>query len=287
MEKYSVLMSVYAGERPEHLSQSIDSILNQTVKPDEIVLVEDGPLHEGLYRVIKMYTDICPDIMKVVKLDRNRGLGNALNCGMKAVRNELVARMDSDDISLPERCEMQLKAFACMPELSIVGTQMNEFVDEPENIAASRRVPSSYKEILQFSRRRSPFNHPTVMYRKSAVKDAGGYVPYNRKEDLELFIRMIHEGHKAVNLKKPYLLYRTDRENLMRRKTWTNCREYIRIMHGFYKRGYSSLADMAYVVTGQLAMCLLPGRMAKKLSDRFLREPCKAREQYDLKTKRK
>lgn len=272
MEKYSVLMSVYKMEKPEYLKLSLDSMINQTVVPDEIVLVEDGPLNAGLYRVIEQYTDGYPDIMKIVKLKQNGGLANALNCGMKAVRNELVARMDSDDISLPGRCEMQLRAFEQKPELSIVGTQADEFEGAPQNIICSRNVPVSYKEILRFSRCRSPFNHPTVMYRKSAVENAGGYKAFHRKEDLELFIRMIHEGHKAINLKKSYLLYRTGTANLGRRKSWVNCREYIQIMYQFYKKGYSSIADMVYVTAGQLILFAVPESIAGRLSRRFLRK---------------
>lgn len=272
MEKYSVLMSVYSKEKPEYLEQSLNSMVNQSVLPDEIVLVEDGPLNPGLYKVIENYKKCYPQLMTVVKLPVNGGLGQALNCGLKAARNELIARMDSDDISLPGRCAAQLRVFEHLPELSIAGTQIDEFMGRPDNIVASRIVPSSYKDILQFSRRRSPFNHPTVMFRKSAVEKAGGYAAYGRKEDLDLFIRMIHEGYKAVNLKKPYLLYRTDEDNLKRRKGWVNCREYIEIMHGFHKRGWNSIGDMVYVVFGQLIMCFAPRGMVKALSDKFLRK---------------
>lgn len=271
METYSVLMSVYAKEKPDYLDQSLQSMVSQTVKPDEIVLVEDGPLHEGLYRIIEKYKQNYPELMTVIRIPVNGGLGNALNHGLKAARNELIARMDSDDISLPKRCEMQLKAFEKNPELSIVGTQMIEFIKEPENIISFRSVPSSYRNILKFSRRRSPFNHPTVMFRKSAVENAGGYKTFGRKEDLELFIRMGNEGYKAINLKKPYLLYRTGQENLKRRKDWINCKEYIQIMYAFHRKGWNGLTDITYVVTGQLVMHFAPYRIVKRLSDIFLR----------------
>lgn len=272
MEKYSVLMSVYALDKPEYLIQSLDSMINQTVKPDEIVLVEDGPLTDGLYEVIKIYRDSFADMMTIVSLEKNGGLGNALNFGIRAARNELVARMDADDISLPDRCRMQMEAFRRMPELSIVGTQMDEFADSPQRIVSSRVVPSSYKEILRFSRRRSPFNHPTVMYRKSDVIRTGGYAVCGRKQDLELFVRMLYEGYKAINLRKSYLLYRADQNNLKRRKSWTNCREYIKIMCNFHRKGYNSKADMIYIVTGQMVMYFAPEYLAGKLSSKFLRQ---------------
>lgn len=271
MEKYSVLMSVYIKECPEYLSQSLESMVKQTIMPDEIVIVEDGPLNKGLYQVIEEYKKIYPGLISIIKLPFNKGLGNALEQGLKVVRNEFVARMDSDDISVVNRCEMQLRAFQRLPELAIVGTQIDEFIGRPSNIVSSRIVPSSYKEIIKFSKRRSPFNHPTVMFRKNAVIEAGGYKAYGRKEDLDLFIRMLQGGYKAINLKKSYLYYRTDINNLKRRKKWTNCKEYIQIMYEFHKKGWNSIVDMTYVVVGQLVMCFAPSWIVYKLSNQFLR----------------
>lgn len=270
--RYSVLMSVYSKEHPEYLTQALDSMINQTVVPDEIVLVEDGPLTEPLYAVIEGYKSNYPGLFNIVSLKENGGLGNALNQGIRVCHNELIARMDTDDISKPERCEKQIAAFMDDPKLDIVGTQIDEFLDTPENIISSRVVPSSHEEIVTFSRRRSPFNHPTVMYRKSAVEKMGGYKNYGRKEDLDLFIRMVNEGCKATNLPESYLCYRTNADNLQRRKTWNNCKEYIQIMYGFHRKGYNGLVDIIYVVAGQLLMFLTPERFTKKLSDRYLRE---------------
>lgn len=271
MEKYSVLMAVYIKENPKYLRQSLESMIKQTVMPEEIVLVEDGPLNEELYKVIDNYKKIYPLLFTIIELKKNGGLGNALNHGIKAARNELIARMDSDDISLENRCEMQLKAFERDPQLSIVGTQVSEFINTPDNIVSLRIVPTSYKEIVEFSRRRSPFNHPTVMYRKSAIENAGGYKALGRKEDLELFVRMVNEGYRAINLKKPYLLYRTSPENLKRRKEWVNCKEYIQIMYEFHKKGWNGVGDMMFVIVGQFIMHLAPDGVVSRLSDSFLR----------------
>ena len=247
-------------------------MINQTVKADEIVLVKDGSLNKGLDEVIKKYDESYPKLLKIVTLPCSHGLGNALNHGLKAVRNEMVARMDTDDISLPDRCEMQLKAFEKKPELSIVGTQITEFEGQPCHIVPSRTVPSSYRNILRFSRRRSPFNHPTVMFRKSAVNEAGGYKAFGRKEDLELFIRMLYEGYKAINLKKAYLLYRTSPENLQRKKEWINCMEYIQIMNSFHKLGWNDAGDMLFVTAGQLFMYFAPDWLAGSLNKLLLRK---------------
>ncbi len=272
MEKYSVLMAVYEKEKPEYLAQSLKSMLAQTVPPDEIVLVEDGPLNCGLYHVIQSYKEHFPGQIQTVALAQNSGLGRALNYGLSFCRNDLVARMDSDDLSLPKRCEMQLRAFLRNPQLAIVGTQMDEFFLSPHHIVSVRAVPCAYRDILRFSRRRSPFNHPTVMFRKSVVVQLGGYGAYERKEDLDLFLRMLQEGYLAYNLKRSYLLYRTDITNLRRRKRWINCKEYVQIMYRFHRKGYNSVADMIYVAAGQMVMYLAPEKLTQVLSSCFLRK---------------
>lgn len=275
MEKYSFLMSVYYKEKPEYLKLSIDSMLSQTVMPDEIIIVEDGPLTDDLSAVIDIYSHKMPKLFHVIKLKKNGGLGRALNVGIKASRNELIARMDSDDISLPERCEKQLRLFEKNPDLTIVGTQIDEFIENPQNIVSSRVVPTTNEEIKKFARRRSPFNHPTVMYRKSALVQLKGYQTSGRKEDLDLFIRMVNHGYKARNLKEHLLLYRSNADNLKRRKTWQNCSEYIAIMYGFYRKGYCSLIDFLYVMGGQMILFFTPLKLAGYLNEKFLRKKYK------------
>lgn len=273
MEKYSVLMAVWKKEKPEYLRQSIISMMEQTVCPDEIVIVEDGPLSAALYAVLnecKQKYDFVK--MHTIRLKTNRGLGYALNVGLRYCSNELVARMDSDDISRPDRCEKQLACFARNQNLAVVGTQICEFVKEPGEYIPSRIVPVYQKEILKFARRRSPFNHPTVMYKKSKVLSCGGYGMAKRKEDLELFLTMLYLGCEAENTKEALLFYRADAKNLKRRKKWQNCQEYIRIIYKFYRLGLSSFWDFIYVLCGQIAMYLLPQRITQKLNWKFLRK---------------
>ena len=187
MEKYSVLMSLYKKEHPAYLRLALDSMLNQTIAPDEIVLVEDGPLTDELYDVLKEYVPF----LHLVVNEKNLGLGLALNTGLRACRNELVARMDTDDISKPDRCEKQLKRFAEKPELALVGCHIDEFIGTPDQVVSQRRVPLRSEEIYRFAKRRSAFNHPAVMYRKSAVLAEGGYSDLKRNQDVELFGRML------------------------------------------------------------------------------------------------
>lgn len=269
--KYSVLMSVYHKENPNYFTESIESMLRQSVKPDEIVIVKDGPLTKELDKVISDYVEKYPEFFNIIPLEKNVGLGLALNEGLKKCKNELVARMDTDDISLENRCELQINEFKNNPDLSIVGTWTNEFYDNPSCIITSRIVPEKHEDIIKFSRRRSPFNHPTVMYKKTAVLNCGGYRNVLRKEDIDLFVRMLHSGCKSMNIQKSLLLFRSNEDNYKRRKTWINCKSYILVIYNFWKMGYSSFFDFLFVVFTQLAMFLSPIWVLKIISNNILR----------------
>jgi glycosyltransferase involved in cell wall biosynthesis len=211
-EKYSVLMSLYYKEKPEYLKLSIDSMLNQTVLPDEIVIVKDGPLTEELEAVLQEYLLKHPTIFKIVSSEKNIGLGRALNLGLEHCKNELVARMDTDDISKPYRCEKQLKRFEEKPDLSIVGAWVDEFHTSPDKVISTRVVPTESDEIYNYAKRRSAFNHPAVMYRKSAVLENNGYSDLRRNQDVELFGRMLFAGCKAENIGESLLYFRCNDE---------------------------------------------------------------------------
>lgn len=271
LPKYSVLISLYDKEKPDYLKASIESMLSQTLKPDQIVLVKDGPLNSELDQVIDFYVNQNPGLFTVVELKNNVGLGKALDEGLKYCKNELVARMDADDISLPERCEFQVKEFINNPDLSIVGTMIDEFYDDPKNIISSRIVPTSHEEIKKFIRRRSPFNHPTVMFKKSDVIKCGGYGNLRRKQDLDLFSRMINSGCKGANINQSLLLFRSNEDNYKRRKSWSYCKSYIDVQIKIWKRGHCSIFDLIYVIIGQLVMYLSPMWFLKWISNNFLR----------------
>ncbi|MGD6730449.1 MAG: glycosyltransferase [Pleomorphochaeta sp.] len=272
LQKYSVLMSVYEKEKPNNLKISIDSMLEQTHFPDEIVLVEDGPLPDSLNCIIENFAKNYKNLFKIIKLNKNMGLGTALNVGLLNCKNELVARMDTDDISISSRCEKQVRRFMLNSNLNILGTQIYEFVDDPLNVISQRYVPCSFNEIKKFARRRSPFNHPSVMYKKSIILKYGGYKGFGRKEDLELFLKLVFENCYSENLEEPLLYYRTNNSNMRRRKTWINCSEYIHIMHNFYNTDKISLVDFVYVVFGQLIIYILPFVLFKKINFILLRK---------------
>ena len=216
-ENYSVLMSVYYKENSEYLKQAIESIQAQTFPTDDFVLVCDGPLNQELDSVIKKKQQEMKTILNVVRLKKNAGLGNALNKGIQQCKNELVARMDSDDISYPDRCEKQLMVFNTYPEISVCSGIVEEFATNPKVVESRRVPPETQEEIREFAKVRNPFNHPCVMYKKPDVEAVGSYKDFYLLEDYYLWVRMIMAGYQGYNLQEPLLHMRAGTDMYMRR----------------------------------------------------------------------
>jgi len=196
---FSVLISVYQKEKAEFFRLALDSIWEQqTLRPSEIVLVCDGPLTPELNKVIDQFSLKAP--LKVLRFEKNRGLGGALAEGLQFCSHELVARMDSDDISVSDRFEKQVKFMMEHPEISICGTDIAEFAETKDKVCSYRRLPSNPNEILNFARRRNPLNHMTVIFRKSEVMGAGNYRDFHGYEDYYLWIRMLKNGASIGNI---------------------------------------------------------------------------------------
>ena len=272
MEKYSVLMSLYHKEKAEYLKKSLDSMINQTVKPDQIVMVYDGPLTDALYQTMNEYISNNHDLFTIVKNEKNIGLGLSLNKGLAECRNELVARMDTDDISFPDRCRKQLLAFEKRPELSIIGSAVDEFKEDITNVTGRRVVPSTNKDIYNFARRRSAFNHPSVMYRKSKVLEFNGYSNLRRNQDVDLFGRMLFGGCKDFNFTQSLLWFRSDDNLSKRRKSWENTWSYIDTIKRFWKMGFASFFDYITIAVAQTGMYLMPIKLQNLVYKKFLRK---------------
>lgn len=216
--EYSVLMSVYCKENPNFLRESIESIYNQTVPTNDFVLVCDGPLTEGLNKVIDEAKEQFQHRMQVVRLEKNLGLGQALNEGLAKCKNSIVARMDSDDVSDRERMSKILREYDKNPSLGIVGSNIQEFFVDWRNSSGERKVPSQYEDILIYSRKRSPFNHPAVTFKKENVVACGGYnEKYHFFEDYYLWIRLLKNGVLAKNLSENLVYMRTSPDQIARR----------------------------------------------------------------------
>ena len=201
MVPFSIITSVYKNDRPEFVKIALDSMLvDQTVKPSEIVLVRDGQVPPELDILLDEYEARYPEVFNIIRLEDNGGLGEALKIGVEAAKYDLVARMDSDDICLHDRFELQLKYLELHPEVDIVGGQISEFIGTSDNVIGKRIVPCRNDEIYRFMKNRCAMNHVTVMFRKSAVLKAGNYQDWFWNEDYYLWIRMMQEQCIFANL---------------------------------------------------------------------------------------
>lgn len=270
-EKYSVLMTVYEKDNPVFFELALDSIVKQTLKPDEIVLVCDGDLTEEQNKIIKNYEEQNSELLRVIRLEQNRGLWNALNIGLGACKNRFIARMDADDIAKPDRCRIQLRIFQKNPYLEYLGSYVDEFVETPEKVVSVRKVPSKRKEIEQFAKRRNPFNHPSVMYKKDAVLKVGGYREMKRCEDYDLAVRLIMNGIHCGNIPVSLLYYRLTEDSFERRRNWNNTKGFISVRYSNWRRGFCSVFDFLITSLVQLILFCMPVSVTKCVYQKILR----------------
>ena len=233
-EKVSVLMSIYFNEKPEYFRESLESIKNQTYEIDELVLVKDGALTDGLEEVIKKYKDILN--IKEVPLEKNVGLGLALREGILHCSNEIVVRMDSDDISREDRIEKQIKILLENNEIGIVGSNSENFSKKIGDLKIFGVYPEKDKEIRKFMKRRCPFLHPTIMFKKSKVIECGNYKDLLWFEDYDLFLRILNYV-KGYNVQENLLYFRANEEMFERRGGLIYIKREVKALTKFYKRG--------------------------------------------------
>ena len=265
-------MSVYCKENPGFLGSAMDSMFMQTVPPNEFILVCDGPLTEELDAVINEKQEAYPEILKTVRLSENGGLGKALNRGLKECSNSLVARMDSDDLSRPDRCEKQLKFFQEHPEISVVGGAIAEFQTDPSVTYATRVVPENHEEIAAFSKSRNPFNHMTVMYRREDILEAGNYQHFPYLEDYYLWVRVFMKKFRGHNLQDVLVDARVGNGMINRRSGFDYAKTQKRLFSFMLKKGYISRFQYMKSVTGRTAMAVAPGFLKEIIYGKILRK---------------
>ncbi len=267
---YSVLMTVYYKEKAEFLREAIDSMLNQTVKPAEFVLVEDGPLTDELYATIAEYKK--NPIFKIIILEKNQGLGLALKRGINECSNELIARMDSDDYSRSDRIEKQLQILEKDPTLDIIGSNVDEFTGNYTNVKCRVILPETNDEIIGFSKKRCPFRHPSLLYKKQAVLNAGNYRHYYLFEDYDIYIRMIRSGAKSYNIQEPLTCMRISDDFFKRRGGFKYAKSIIKFKTEQLTTGYFSLLDYLISMPAHVAVCLMPNFARDLVYKKLLRK---------------
>ena len=262
MENYSVLMTMYIKDNVDYAKLSIDSMLHQTIKTEDFVLICDGPLTDELNNLINGYKEnyAC---FNIIRLSENVGLGAALRYGVTVCKNNLVARMDDDDVAKENRCELELREFEKDSELVICGSFMNEFDDDRSKPLRVKKVPTSLEDIIKFSKRRNPFNHSTVMFKKKEILKIGNYSTMRVNQDVELWVRALNKGLKGINIAYPLVDFRFDKNTYQRRKNWENVKLIIKVWKNFKRKGYCKESDYLYVVLMQLTAFIVPTKMLK------------------------
>lgn len=273
MIKFSVLMSVYKNDKPDNLRVAVESVsINQTVKPDEILIVVDGPVPNELKAVLSSLESEIPTL-HIEWCKENRGLGLALRYGMERVSNEIVARMDSDDISLPNRFEKQIAMFEADPKLSVAGGYIDEFIDSPQNVVAKRQVPITDEEIKKYMRFRDGLNHMTVMFRKSEVMKAGNYQHWYLNEDSFLWARMYLHDCKFGNLPETLVLARVGQDMYARRGGWNLFKGEYGLQKFKYKNKIVNLFQFVYnVVIRFTIQVLMPNSLRAFIYKNLMRK---------------
>lgn len=271
--EYSALMSVYAKEKPEYLDVAIQSMLDQTMKTDDFVIVCDGPLTPELDAVLEKYMAQNPSILRLIQLPENVGTGSALNIGVAQCRHELIAKMDSDDISVPNRCERLLREFAENNSLAVVGGNILEFTEDPAKPVNRRVVPCDNEEIRKYGRRRQPFNNITVMYRKSVVQKVGGYRAMTRSEDYDLYVRIMHGGYYCKNINADLAFVRIKENKADRRTSYATYKGFIKTRWYALRMGFSSPWDFLVACGAQTLVFLSPASLQGMIYKKFLRKP--------------
>ena len=268
----SVVIAVYRNDQPDWFYQSIESILNQTIPSNDIIIVVDGPIPPPLEQVIDIYDRLYSEIT-VKKLAENQGAGPARNVGIKLAKNHLIAIQDADDISAPERFALELAEFNKNSRLALVGGQLAEFEnDNPKNVVSYRHVPLTYPEIREFARRRMPVNNPTVMFKKTIIRKNGYYGNSNRSEDYFLIAKLIKNNHLILNVPEIAVLYRTNISAFERRKTLKHLIQFISTRQKLCSLGISNVTDFLIPCAAQLVITVSPKIMVRTIYRKALRK---------------
>ena len=267
---FSLLMSVYKNEQPLFLKASLDSIVAQTIQPNQVVIVKDGPLTPELEAVLESYHQIWGERYKLISLPSNRGLGAALNEGTKYVTSEWIARMDSDDIAVSNRFEIQLDVIRNHPEVALIGGQVDEFNFDPTKTIGRRAVPQTNNDIRAFLKLRNPFNHPTVMVKKTVLVSVGGYQPDGKIEDYFLWTRILAQDQVGINVPQVLVPMRVGSGMYGRRGDWGNLNHFFKLRNFMKKNGMINQREKMVGDVMQLGNLIVPESIRKIIYTKIL-----------------
>ena len=269
---FSVLISVYKKEKAEYLKRALQSVINQTLKPTEIVIVKDGPLTKELDDCIEDFQKQNSKLFKILSFKENRGLGLALRDGVKACKYEYIARMDSDDISKLDRFEKQFNYLQKHPEIALLGTWITEFSKDENNPDTVTKLPCIHQAIIKFAKRRNPFRHVTVVLKKSAVIQSGNYRDFLWFEDYDLFVRILQKGYIAANIPECLVNVRADKDMFARRGGWQYLKQDYRFQKLLLKTKFIGKTDFIINITIRSIVRIIPNNVRSYFYKKILRD---------------
>lgn len=267
--EFSLLLPVYAGDDPSFLRLAFSSSVDdQTLRPSEAVIVQDGPVPAQLAAELDRIVRNSPIPVRVVQLAENRGLTHALNAGLDACAYPIVARMDADDVSVPERFAQQLELIEAGYDL--VGAGMVEFETDPAVAVSERVPPTGAARIRNHARTHNPFNHPTMVYRAAALDAVGRYEPFGKMEDYWLGVRLIASGARVENIAAPLVKYRVGAGAFARRGGWQEAKTEWALQREMLRIGFVTRGEYLRNVVVKGVYRLLPASFKRVLFRRFV-----------------
>lgn len=269
--RISVVLPVYGGDDPSHFDDAVSSVLSQTRRPDEVVLVRDGPVPDTLADVLSRLV-AAHDPVVVVPFEENRGRAVARQVGIERANGDYVAMMDADDLSLPERLERQARFLDEHSEIDLVGTQIIEIDAESEEHLAVRSLPTDHDDIASLARSRAPVSQSSVMARRDAILAAGNYRDVDRMEDYDLWVRMLVDGARFANIPETLVKARTGDEMYERRGGFEYAREELRMQVEFFRMGFTSLPRAVTNILTRVSIRFVPNRIRAFVYERFFRD---------------
>lgn len=271
LDEYSVIMSVYNKVNPYDMKASMESILNQTYKTNEFIIIKDGPLTEDQEKVLNDIINENKEVLKIFKFDENKGAGEAYNLGISKCTNKWAAIMDSDDIALPSKFEKQMKYLKNHEEIDAIGSNAVEFLGDTSNIISTRIMPEFNDDIIKFGHKRCPLIQPTVIFKVDSVKKAGNYQPSKLTEDYDLYIRMIMNGCNFYTYQEVLYYIRTSDDFFKRRGGIKYLKPILSFKYKHFKTGFFSFKEFIKTAGSSLIVALMPNSLRTYIYKKFLR----------------
>lgn len=271
LENYSVIMSIYKKVPPQFLKESINSILNQSYKTNEFIIIKDGPLSDAQNELLDDFYKKNRKIIKLMELEKNSGAGVAYNLGIKSCTNKWAAIMDSDDIAVSTKFEKQMRYLKDHPDIDVIGTNAVEFLNNPSNIVSTRIMPESNEEIIKFSHKRCPMIQPTVIFKVSALISSGSYQKSELTEDYDLYVRMIMNNCNFYTYQEILYYIRTGEDFFKRRGGLKYLKPILGFKYKYYKQGFYSFKEFVLTAGSSLIVSIMPNSLRTFLYKKFLR----------------